>query len=83
MRFNLLGSMGNNRDAMKKIKNLTFSHGRWMTEADELAITALNVARGLVDKGKIEPIREKGKIRGFIIPIQKMMLVVTKDLFHA
>ena len=62
---------------MKPIKNLTFAYGRWMTESDKLAITALNIARGVIDKNEIKRIYKDKKLTEFRVN----EIEVNNDLF--
>lgn len=62
---------------MKPIKNLTFAYGRWMTESDKLAITALNIARGVIDKNEIKRIYKDKKLTEFRVN----EIEVNSDLF--
>lgn len=62
---------------MKPIKNLTFAYGRWMTESDKLAITALNIARGVIDKSEIKRIYKDKKLTEFRVN----EIEVNNDLF--
>ena len=66
---------------MKPIKNLTFAYGRWMTESDKLAITALNIARGVTDKKNIKPVKVGKKIVGLEIRTGRCTILVNSDLF--
>ncbi|MGJ7024993.1 hypothetical protein [Petrimonas sulfuriphila] len=65
----------------KPIQNLVFAYGRWMTESDKLAITALNVARNVTDKNNIIPVRQDKKIIGFEVHTGKSTILINNDLF--
>lgn len=77
------GNAGNSnlQRLMKPIKNLVFAYGRWMTESDKLAITALNVARNVTDKNNIIPVRQDKKIIGFEVHTGKSTILINNDLF--